>query len=174
MLKGKWAPTSPRLMSGLGSNATCCGFSQRPTFQPFWVCKNQTLQPFTIHFRTSQSDFYVVQKGHLFIWIASHLSLAPLFLRNICTGSLLFFLCADIGQYLPSIMNSNMCNGSLKRLDLENYPFSAVLQNIIYSHICDWSKIIWECLLRCPKYSQVNQYARYGKSLSQWLGGAWK
>ena len=96
MLKGKWAQTSPRLMSGLGSNATCCGFSQRPTFQPFWVCKNQILQHFTIHSRTSLSKCLCCPKGSSFHLnrFSSH-SLTSLFLRNICTDSLLFF--CDIG-----------------------------------------------------------------------------
>ena len=120
MLKGKWAQTSPRLMSGLGSNATCCGFSQRPTFQPFWVCKNQILQPFTIHSRTSLFSCLCCPKGSSFHLnrFSSH-SLIPLFLRNIY-GALLFFVTLD---NISGALNSNMCNGSLKRSDLENYPF---------------------------------------------------
>ena len=93
MLKGKWAPTRPRLMSGRGSNATCCGFSQRPTFQPFWVCKNQILQPFTIHSRTSLSNCLCCPKGSSFHLnrFSSH-SITSLFLGNICTGAIVVFL----------------------------------------------------------------------------------
>ena len=60
---------------------------------PFGFAKIKSSNPLQFILELHCLVVYVVQKGHLFIWIASHLSLTPLFLRNICTGSLLFFLC---------------------------------------------------------------------------------